>query len=117
MKRLILSVIGGVAIPFLYSITVGPLTNYIQSPSLRQLTSYPVRWPIIILEYFLPLDSFPFRDENQTFLFLFIIVSDVLVYSLLTYIVLLRFWKPKTPHIKPPPDPPRFTSDERTAGS
>ena len=117
MKRLILSVIGGVAIPFLYSITAGPLTNYIENPSLRQLASYPVRWPIIVLEYFLPLDSFPFRDENQTFLLLFIIVSDVLLYSLLTYIVLLRFWKRKTPQLKLPPDPPRFTSDESTAGS
>ena len=109
MKRVILSVVGGVAIPFLYSITVGPLTNYIENPSLRQLTSYPVRWPIIVLEYILPLDSFPFRNENGTFLLLFIIVSDVLLYSTLTYIVLLRVWKPKTPQIKPPPDPPRFS--------
>ncbi len=117
MTRLVLSVMGGVVIPFLYAVIVGPLTNYIENPRLRELATYPVRWPIITLEYFLPLSSFPFGDEHHTFLLLFIIVSDVLLYSLLSYILLWRFAKPKTQQMEPPPDPPRFTSNENAEGS
>lgn len=112
MKRVVLSVIGGVAIPFLYAVIVGPLTNYIENPWLRDLASYPIRWPIRTLEHFLPLSSIPFKDEHQTFLALVVIVSDVLLYSLLTYILLGRFWKRKTQRLEPPPNPPQFTSNE-----
>lgn len=108
MKRLALSVLGGIAIPFLYAVIVGPLTPYIRNPHLRGLASYPIRWPIIILSQVLPLDSFPFRDEDGIFLFLFIVVCDVVLYSFLTYILLWRFWERKTQKLELPPEPPRF---------
>jgi hypothetical protein len=112
MKRLVLSLVGGVAIPFLYTIIVGPLSTYIQNPDLNALMSFPVRWPVIILMRFLHLDSFLFRNEDEIPLLLFIVISNVLLYSFVTYVLLLRFWKRKTPQIKPPPDPPLFVNDE-----
>ncbi|HEY9502312.1 MAG TPA: hypothetical protein VIR01_11845 [Pyrinomonadaceae bacterium] len=110
MKRLVLSIIAGVAFPFLYAIIVGPLSVYIENPWLRHLTNFPVRWQIYTLSYVLPLSSFPFRDEDAPFLFSFIIISDVLLYSSLTYLLLWRFWKRKSPQLELPPDPPRFDS-------
>lgn len=103
MKRLALSLLGGVAIPFLYAVIVGPLTNYIENARLRELADYPVRWPIITLRYFFPLYSFP-----DVFLILFIVVPNVLLYSIVTYILLWRFWKQKTNQFELPPEPPRF---------
>jgi len=110
MKRLILSLVGGFVIPFLYTLIVGPLTNYIENYRLRQLLGYPVRWPVIILQETLPLDSFPFRDEDLGFLLVLVIACDVIVYGIVTYILLWRFWKPKTKESGPPPEPPRFES-------
>ena len=103
MKRLALSLLGGVAIPFLYAVIVGPLTNYIENRRLRELADYPVRWPIITLRYFFPLYSFP-----EVFLLLIIVVPNVFLYSMVTYIVLWRFWKRKTKQFELPPEPPRF---------
>lgn len=109
MKRLALSVVGGVVIPFLYTIIVGPLsTYYTQNYRLSFLMSFPIRWPIIILQRLLPLDSFPFRDEDAALLLLFIILCDVLLYSFLTYILLRVFWKQKPRQFAPPPEPPSF---------
>lgn len=110
MKRLVLSIIGGVAIPFVYAVIVGPLTVNIENPLLRVLAGFPIRWQVITLYYLIPFSSFPFRDEDAIFLLLFIIVSDVLLYSLLTYFVLWRFWKRKTQKLESPPNPPRFNS-------
>ena len=106
MKRLALSLLGGVAIPFLYAVIVGPLTNYTENESLRQIVSYPVRWPAITLNELLPLDSFPFRDRDGIFLLVFIVVCDVLLYSIVTYLLLWRFWKRKTKEFELPPKPP-----------
>ena len=108
MKRLVLSVIGGFVIPFLYGVIVAPLTTYIPNETLKQLAGYPVRWPIITLQLLLPLGSFPFRDGDELFLLLLILVCDVLLYSILTYILLERFWKRKARQPSVPPDPPQF---------
>lgn len=37
MKRVVLSVIGGVAIPFIYSVIVGPLSTYTENDTLHGL--------------------------------------------------------------------------------
>ncbi|HZI88264.1 MAG TPA: hypothetical protein VFD48_15635 [Pyrinomonadaceae bacterium] len=108
MKRLVFSVVGGVVIPFLYMVIVGPLTTYIQDDHVKQLMGYPVRWPVIILQGLLPLGSFPFRDEDELFLLLLIVLCDVLFYSILTYILLWRFWKQKPQMLSLPPEPPQF---------
>ena len=108
MKRLALSVLGGVTIPFLYAVTIGPLTPYIQNQGLKELAGYPVRWPIIVLTRFLPLNSFPFRDGDEIFVLLLVMLSDVLLYSSVTYVLLWRFWKRKTQPAELPPEPPQF---------
>jgi len=75
MKRLALSVLGGFAVPFLYSIIVGPVTPYIKNEAINQLAMYPVRWPILILYRF---GLFPVRSfEDETVLLLYIIVCNV----------------------------------------
>ena len=86
MKRLALSVLGGFAVPFLYSIIVGPVTPYIKNEAINQLAMYPVRWPILILYRF---GLFPVRSfEDETVLLLYIIVCNVFLYTLMTYVAL-----------------------------
>lgn len=103
MKRLALSVSGGFAIPFLYSIIVGPLTPYIQNSILDLFAMVPVRWPVLIL-YRLGVAPF----ESDTTLLLYLIVCDVVLYSLLTYFLLWAFSKRKSRQIGGPPNPPQF---------
>ena len=103
-----LSVLGGCLIPFLYGVTVGPLTPYIQHDMLNELAGYPVRWPIIVLHRVLPLGSFPFRDADTIFLLLYIVVCDLFLYSVVTYFFLGRFLKRETQQLRVPPEPPSF---------
>jgi hypothetical protein len=50
MKRLALSVLGGLVVPFLYAIVVGPLTPYIKDNRTADfLAMVPVRWPIMLV--------------------------------------------------------------------
>lgn len=106
MKRLAFSVLGGLAIPFLYSIIVGPLTPYVKNETMNQLASLPVRWPILILQRILPLGSFPFRDGDGTFLLLYVFVCDVILYTILTYAFLWGSSRRKSQQLGLPPIPP-----------
>lgn len=106
MKRLVLAVVSGFVIPLLYSIIVGPLTPYIKSPILDRLAMYPVRWPILI---FYRLGFLPF--ENEIALLLYIVGSNVLVYSILSYFVLWRLSKRKKKPLHSPPEPPSFVQN------
>ena len=108
MKRLAFSLFGGFAIPFLYTIIVGPFSRYIESPILRRLAHYPVRWPILILYRFVPFDSTLFRDKNLPALFVFIVGCNVILYTILTYLLLWGFTKRKGKPIDAPPNPPLF---------
>lgn len=84
MKRLVLSVVGGLAIPLLYSIIVGPFTPYIKDNSrLDLLAMVPVRWPILLL---FQLGMIPF--ESETAILVYMIACNVALYSLLTYFLL-----------------------------
>src|SRR5215475_6949128 len=103
VTQVALSVLSGVLIPFFYTIVAGPLSTYIQNDGLRRALNYPIRWPVIILTRLLPWDSFPFRDGDELFLLLFIAISDVLVYSILSFTLLQLVWKPKTQQLDPPP--------------
>jgi hypothetical protein len=102
MKRVVLSVIGGVAIPFIYSIIVGPLSTYTENDTLHRIIYVPIGWPKLILYYFVSLNSFPFRDEDATVLFLYIISCDILCYAFLTYLLLLALLRPKKARPSPP---------------
>jgi hypothetical protein len=66
MKRLALAIVGGAAIPFLYSITAGPLSTYTENETLHRLWYIPIGWPRLILQRLVPLNVFPFRDEDST---------------------------------------------------
>jgi hypothetical protein len=101
MKRLALSLLGGIAIPLLYSIIFGPLTLYTKNETLNHYLGYPVRWPILILYRLFPVVV----PNNETFLLLTIIGSNVLLYALLTYCVLLAFSRPTRAQSRLPPPP------------
>ena len=98
MKRLVLSVVGGVAIPFLYTAIVGPLSTYSTNQTLNHYLGYPVRWPVLIL-FQLSAIGFQF---NEGIMLLAVIVGNVLLYTVVTYVVLLVFSKPKAPNRLPP---------------
>ncbi|HEY6243243.1 MAG TPA: hypothetical protein VIX17_04820 [Pyrinomonadaceae bacterium] len=114
MKRLAVSVVGGFALPFLYTIIIGPASLYIKSQTLNRFAEYPVRWPILILLHFASFDSlgsFPFRDQDATIMFVYIVVCDVVLYTVLTYFLLWVFSKRnrKGHESSPPaPHPPQF---------
>ena len=111
MKRLALSVVGGFAIPFLYTIIIGPASLHIENQTLNRFAAYPVRWPILILYLFASFDSlgsFPFRDQDSMVLFAYVIVCNVVLYAILTYSLLWVFSKRKTKVYEVPPQPPRF---------
>lgn len=102
MKRLVLSIVGGIVIPFLYTIIVGPLTNYSDNRALNYYAGYPVRWPILILYGFFPMDFL-----NEMILLLSFITGNVLLYTFVTYVILSALWKPKaTSRVPPPPVQP-----------
>ena len=107
MKRLAVAIISGFAIPFLYAITVGPLSTYTENKSLHWLSYIPIGWPKIILQRLIPLNTFPFRDEDSTSLLIYIIGSNVVLYGLLSYLVLsglsLSKRTRRTEHNVPPP--------------
>ena len=111
MKRLALSVVGGFAIPFLYTIIIGPASLYIESQTLNRFAEYPVRWPILIPLHFASfeaLGSFPFREQDTTILFVYIVVCNVVLYTILTYFLLWVFSKRKSKVYESTPHPPRF---------
>jgi hypothetical protein len=111
MKRLALSVVGGFAIPFLYTIIIGPASLYIKSQTLNRFAEYPVRWPILILYRFASFDSlgsFPFRDQDATIMFAYIVICDVVLYAILTYFLLWAFSKRRRKVYESPPHPPRL---------
>jgi hypothetical protein len=111
MKRLAVSVVGGFAIPFLYTIIIGPASLYIESQTLNRFAEYPVRWPILILYRFASFDSlgsFPFRDQDASLMFAYVVVCDVALYATLTYFLLWAFSKRKSKVYESPPQPPRF---------
>ena len=101
MKRLALSLLGGIAIPFVYAIIVGPLSTYIANESLNHYLSYPIRWPILILYRLFLTDVL----SNEGLLLLLIIGCNVFLYTLLTYCVLLVFSRRKQTEPKLPPPP------------
>lgn len=103
--------VGGFAIPFLYTIIIGTYALYFESPTLNRFAAYPVRWPILILYRFASFDSlgsFPFRDQDANLLFAYIVVCDVALYATLTYFLLWAFSKRKSKVYELPPQPPRF---------
>ena len=112
MKRLLVSVIGGIVFPLLYAILAVSLTINIQNPTTDRLIGLPVRWPVVLLHRFVPFNFFLFRDENRFILLVYIIGANVAVYSLVTFVVVTLFLKRRAAgRAQPPPQPPQFAAD------
>jgi hypothetical protein len=109
MKRIALSLVGGFAIPFSYYAAITILMLLTDNTDLGVRLSYPVSWPILVLYHLLPSKSFPLRAADKIFLYLIVLICNVLVYSIPTYFLLwgvsLRWRKVKRVD---PPDPPGF---------
>ena len=98
MKRLALSLVGGVLLPFLYSIIVGPLTPYLKNHrTLDFLAMVPVRWPILLLYQ---LRVMPF--ESEVSLLLYMISCNVIFYGSLIYFLHFALSKRKEGNRLPP---------------
>ena len=102
MKRLALSVFGGLVIPFTYAVIAATLSPYVKSETVNLLIGYPVRWPLLI-PYRL---GFPVQKDTATVLY--IAGCNVLLYTLLTYCFLWAILKRKTRESVPPPSPSTF---------
>jgi hypothetical protein len=101
MKRLALSLLGGITIPFLYAIVFGPLSTQINNEFLKHYLGYPVRWPVLILYRLAAFNVL----EHEVAMIVLVIVSNVAVYSLLTYAALVGLSKRKeSQRLPPPPD-------------
>jgi hypothetical protein len=106
MKRVALALLGGFIIPFVYTVIAATLSVYVTNSTIDQFLMYPVRWPILI---FFRLGFMPF--ENETAILIYMIVCDVGLYSILSYFLLGRFFKPKKRVLSLPPEPPSFVRD------
>ncbi len=98
MKRLLQCLAGGVLIPLLtiaVALIVGLVVELSPSDGLLTALLYPTAFPLGLLSPFFPESDSP--DPNAPFirslLYLTAILMDVLVYSLLTYVVLR--WREK----------------------
>jgi hypothetical protein len=105
MKRLLLSLLAGFVIPFLYTVVTGPLSLYTHSERLNHLLWIPIGWPQILYYYLFPPFSSRAPHIADNTLFIIQIVCDVTLYGTLTYLLLLMrsLKKPETYNEPPPP--------------
>jgi len=111
MKRLALSLFGGFAIPFLYTISLALVLVWTEKLSLVLRFAYPVNWPTVILVRLLPAGSFPLRPEDRVFLILLVAIFNIVLYSIPVYLLLslaFSLRKRKASRDDPPPEPPLF---------
>lgn len=105
VKRLLWSLLCGVLIPFVYSITAGPLSAYVESDAVRDVLYVPIGWPKLLLYRLFPIGSFPIR--NDTSLLIYIVACDIIFYGFLTFCFLTIRARRKV-KAEPAPPPPRF---------
>jgi hypothetical protein len=89
VKRVALSMLGGVVFPLSYSIVAGPLSTLVDNSRLRLLLDIPVSWPRLI--YFYSFVSLTPRSlvENDLAFLAYIVSCNVVLYTLMTYFGLL----------------------------
>jgi hypothetical protein len=109
VKRAALSILCGIAFPLCYAAVAGPLSTHVEFSKIRLLLDMPVKWPRHLYSYlFRPFIGDSLLD-NETIFFLFIIGSDVLLYTFVSYFVLWMFSVSRRAEIKgnalPPPPP------------
>ncbi|HEV2761546.1 MAG TPA: hypothetical protein VGV38_01030 [Pyrinomonadaceae bacterium] len=105
MKRLLLSLVGGFVIPFLYACVAGPLSTYTDDPRLQTLLVLPLRWPRHLYVYLSPPPK-PSLYFDDTASLVALILCDVALYAGVTYLLLtLRALSKRRTSIGPPPPP------------
>jgi hypothetical protein len=101
IKRLLVSLTGGILVPFSYFLLIVPFIELTRNQALGAVLLMPLVWPrVICILLFGPA-------ENQTTYMLVTIVCDVILYGLITYGVLLALYRER-PRLEPPPPPPQF---------
>lgn len=113
-KRLILSLIGGFALPFIYTIIAGPLSNYTKDENIRRLLLLPIIWPRYAYVYFYPSRNKPPLYFDDTASLVTMLACDVAAYALVTYLLLWLFSNRKSKlETLPPPPPDNANQDAR----
>lgn len=107
MKRLSLSLIGGLGFPCLYAIMAGPLSLFIESYAFRQILYAPIGWSRLAYFYLAAFfHPHTLHIKENTFIAI-IILCNVLFYSVVTYVVLsLYAGREARAKIEEPPLPP-----------
>jgi hypothetical protein len=104
MKRLLLSVLCGFVVPFVYAAVAAPLSFYIESERLKYLLWVPVGWPRILQLRLFNSPRILFIGGTASAVIQ--IVCDVALYASLTYILLtLRSHRKRKTYTEPPPPP------------
>jgi hypothetical protein len=105
MKRAALSITCGVLFPFCYAAGAGPLSSVVGDYRVRMLLYSPVGWPRLVASHVFPPLIANSLLENETASLLYIIFSNVLVYTLVTYLALwaFAFKRLATKAVLPPP--------------
>lgn len=106
MKRLFLSIVGGFGIPFLYTVTAGPLFPYTGDERINYLLWIPIGWPRILYFYLVrPFSNRALNIEDDALLGT-MIACNVILYGSLTYsLLLLRSFRKVKAHTGPPAAP------------
>jgi hypothetical protein len=101
IKRLLISLTGGIFVPFGYFLLIVPSIELSKSSTLAATLFMPLAWPKVL--YIFLFGS----AGSQTTNILFLIVCNVIMYGLITYAVLFALLREKSPPEMPPP-PPQF---------
>jgi len=89
IKDCIWSLAGGVILPAAYFFVLALFEDY-AAPSSRKVLQLPVSWPRLIYFQIFTLDpnSPSFYDTFDPYLFVFLIVCNILAYGLFVYVTL-----------------------------
>jgi hypothetical protein len=106
MRRVWQSLVVGVALPVCYTFIAGPLSNFTPNRFVRLLLYLPIGWPRYLYYALIPHPTL-MRFGDLSF-FIYMVVSNILLYTLLTYFCLwalsLRQQSAMTETPPPPPD-------------
>lgn len=100
-KRWVISLAGGILVPFGYLLLIIPFIELFKSLAIGTLLLLPLIWPRFLYIYLFGLRG------NQVIFVLFIIICDIILYTLITYAVTHKLCREKPRPVLPPP-PPQF---------
>jgi hypothetical protein len=99
--------LSGAAFPLCYAVAAGPLSTFVEDGRIKMLLYAPVGRPRLLASHLFPPLIARLLVGDDTASLLYIIGSDVLLYTLLTYFTLLSFSFTRVAiNEGPPPSPP-----------